>query len=114
MFNTNISKELLHRSLSITYAGLSKEQKAIEESRKALKLTLFVGYETLPEYIYSVDELTIYTLCGDYKNALAKIDFLLSNPSGFSLNRLKLDPLFDPLKNLPGYKRIIDKYQVEN
>ncbi|MCL5029983.1 MAG: protein kinase [Bacteroidetes bacterium] len=114
MFNTNISKELLHRSLSITYAGLNEEQKAIEESRKALKLTLFVGYETLPEYIYSVDELTIYTLCGDYKNALAKIDFLLSNPSGFSLNRLKLDPLFDPLRNLPGYKRIIDKYEVEN
>ncbi len=42
--------------------------------------------------------------------ALKQIDFLLSNPTGYSVNILKLDPLYDPLRNLPGYKRIVDKY----
>ena len=55
----------------------------------------------------------IYTLCGDYDNALKQIDYLLSNQTWFSVNQLKLDPLYDPLRNLPGYKEIIKKYTME-
>jgi hypothetical protein len=51
---------------------------------------------------------------GDYDNALKQIDFILSIPGTFSVNQLKLFALFDPLRNLPGYKAIIEKYSVKN
>jgi hypothetical protein len=53
----------------------------------------------------------IYTLLRDKDNALKQIDFILSIPGAFSINGLKLDPLYDSLRNLPGYKAIISKYE---
>jgi hypothetical protein len=52
----------------------------------------------------------IYSLLGDNDNALKQIDYILSIPGSFSVNQLKLDPLYDSLRNLPGYKSIVDKY----
>jgi hypothetical protein len=60
------------------------------------------------------DLAEIYTLLGDKENALKQIDFILSIPGAFSVNQLKLYALFDPLRNLPGYKAIIDKYSQNN
>ncbi len=43
----------------------------------------------------------------------ATINYLLSNYTGFSINRLKIDPLYDPLRKLPEYKAIVEKYSAE-
>jgi hypothetical protein len=53
----------------------------------------------------------IYTLLDNYEDALKKINFILSIPGTFSVNQLKLDPLYDPLRNLHGYKSIIANIQ---
>jgi hypothetical protein len=37
----------------------------------------------------------IYTLLDNYEDALKKINFILSIPGTFSVNQLKLDPLYD-------------------
>ena len=62
--------------------------------------------------IESANLAIVYTLADDYENALRQIDLMLSLPSGFSINRLKLDPVYDPLRILPGYNAIIDKYSI--
>ena len=103
----------LRFALSISYAGMGMKDKAINELETAFKSDPSwserrINYERI-SYLS-----TIYTLTGDYDNALKQIDQLLSNPTGFSINRLKLDPLYDPLRNLQAYKKIIKKYSVEN
>jgi hypothetical protein len=55
----------------------------------------------------------IYTLLDNYEDALKKINFILLIPGAFSVNQLKLDPLYDPLRNLHGYKAIIAKYSMK-
>ncbi len=96
-------------SLSITYAGLGQKSKAFDEFKKAMKL-MPENIEILPKQDQALYLSRIYTLIGDNDNAFKQIDYLLSNYTGFSINRLKHDPVYDPLRNLPGYKAIIAKY----
>jgi tetratricopeptide (TPR) repeat protein len=109
MIKTTPQDERLHSSLGITYAGLGFNEKAIYEGKKGIEL-LPLKKEAYRGYYREWDMAIIYTLLDDYDNALKKIDFILSIPGAFSVNQLKLDPLYDPLRKLSGYKAIIEKY----
>ncbi len=112
MIPANPDDAHLHFSLCRSYAGMSNINKALMEINKALELSPFLR-EPRRSYVNSRYLADVYTLVGDYKNAFEKIDLLLSNPTGFSVNRLKLDPLYDPLRHLPEYKTIVEKYSKE-
>lgn len=101
--------ERLHSALGIAYAGLGLKDKAIAEGKKGIEF-MPIEKEAYRGYYRQWDLAIIYTLISDYDNALKQIDFILSIPGAFSVNQLKLDPLYNPIRNLPGYKAIIDKY----
>ena len=101
--------ERLHSSLGIVYACLGMRDKAVAEGKKGIAL-LPLEKEAYRGYYRQLDMAIIYTLIGDNNNALKQIDFILSIPGQFSVNLLKLDPIYDSLRNLPGYKAIVDKY----
>jgi len=109
MIKDSPQDERLHSSLGITYAALGNKDKAIFEGKKGIEL-LPIEKEAYRGYYRLWDLADIYTLLGDYDNALKQIDFILSIPGTFSVNQLKLFAFYDPLRNLPGYKAIIDKY----
>lgn len=100
----------IHGSMSISYAGLNNKEKAIGEYEKHFELFPFQS-PVIRRYYSERDLAKIYTLTGDYDNAFKQIDSLLSKPSYFSVSRLEVDPLYDPLRNLTGYKEIIEKYK---
>ena len=52
----------------------------------------------------------IYTVVGEYDLALEQIDQLLSMPSLMSVNLLKNDPVWEPLWELPEFKKLIEQY----
>jgi serine/threonine protein kinase/tetratricopeptide (TPR) repeat protein len=104
--------ERLHSSLGITLAGLGLNDKAVYEGKKGIEL-LPLEKEAYKGFYRQWDLAIIYTIVGDYNNALKQIDFILSIPGAFSISILKKDPLYDPLRNLPGYKAIIQKYSVD-
>ncbi|HEY6906681.1 MAG TPA: tetratricopeptide repeat protein, partial [Ignavibacteriaceae bacterium] len=104
--------ERLHSSLGITYAGLGLNDKAVYEGKKGIEI-LPLEKEAYKGFYRQWDIAIIYTLIGDYNNALKQIDFILSIPGAFTISILKKDPLYDPLRNLPGYKAVIQKYTVE-
>jgi TolB-like protein/Flp pilus assembly protein TadD len=101
--------ERFHSALGITYAGLGQKDKAIAEGKKGIEL-LPIEKEAYRGYYRQWDMAIIYTLLGDNDDALKKIDYILSIPGAFTVNLLKLDPMYDSLRNLPGYKAIVDKY----
>ncbi len=103
----------LRFALSISYAGVGEKDKAISELDNAFQSDPS-WTEKRRKYTGSSYLTTIYILVGDYDNALKQIDLLLLGPTGFSVNRLKLDPLYDPLRNLQGYKEIINKYSLKD
>jgi serine/threonine protein kinase/Flp pilus assembly protein TadD len=100
-------------SLGICYAGLGEKEMALTEINKGIRQYIHGGGIDEKIYLRKKYLAQVYTLLSDYENALSQIDFLLSNQPGLSVNRLKLDPIYDPLRNLQGYKEVIKKYSGE-
>ena len=51
--------------------------------------------------------MEIYIFTGNYELAMDKIEYLLSIPSDFNKSDLSLDPIYDPLRNLPRFQKIL-------
>jgi len=99
----------VHSSLGIAYAGLGRKEDAIREGNLAVGLRpisrdAFTGPGPL------LDLAAIYTRLGESEKALDQIEHVLSIPSWFSVNSLKLQPYWDPLRSHPRYKQIVGKY----
>ena len=109
MIRENPDDERFHSALGITYAGLGMNDKAVSEGKKGIEL-LPLEKEAYRGYYRQLDLAKIYVLNGDYNNALKQIDFVLSIPGVFSVSLLQKDPLYDSLRDLPGYKAIVKKY----
>jgi serine/threonine protein kinase/tetratricopeptide (TPR) repeat protein len=99
----------VHSGLGYAYAGLSRKEEAIREGELASELypiskDAFSG----PDYVYHLAE--IYVMVGEYEKAIDKIEYLLSIPSRISVPILRLDPTWDPLREHPRFKQILEKY----
>lgn len=97
----------LFSNLGISYAGMRNRLKAIEAGEKALNLTkdnVLQATETKESMAQ------IYTMLGDFENALRYIDDLLLNPSLFSLKLLQVNPVWKPILFLPEFQGLLIKY----
>ena len=98
----------LHSSLGIAYAGLDRKQEAIQEAEKAVEL-LPVSKEAYRGYFRVMDLARVYVMVGEYDAAIDKLEFLLSFPGWMSIPLLKLDPIWDPLRDHPRYQKLLKK-----
>ncbi len=104
--------ERLHSALGIQYAGLGEKEKAIREGEKGIEL-LPLEKEAWRGYYRQLDMAIIYLMVGEYNKSFDLLEYLLSIPGTLNVNTVKLDPVYDPLRNLPGYKTLIGKYSVK-
>jgi len=99
----------VHSSLGIVYAGLGRKDDALREGKRGVDLfpvskDAFIGPARM------TDLAIIYLMVGEYDSALDQIEYLLSIPSWFSVSLLRLDPRYDPLRKLPRYQKLMEKY----
>ena len=99
-----------HSYLGLAYAGLGRKEEAIREGQKAVELypiqsdVDFLGEQFLLQLAY------IYIMLGEYDQAIDALETLLAIPSQLTVWRLKLDPRYDPLRDLPRFQELLDKY----
>jgi adenylate cyclase len=53
------------------------------------------------------DLMEIYILTNNYNLALDKMEYLLSNPSWLGIGYLSINPLYDKLRSLPRFQKIV-------
>ena len=99
----------LHSSLGIVYSALGRKKEAIQEGKLATEL-LPVSKDAFYGLFYIWDLAVIYTMSGEQDKALAQVEYLLSNPTWYSVTIFKLDPRFFPLRDHPRYQGLIKKY----
>ena len=102
----------LHETIGITFAGLGDTVKAIAHGQRACELMptskdVFIGAKM------NLSLAIIYSLLGDADEACIGLEQLLQRPSFYgSVGRLRLDPMWDPLRDHPRFKALIEKYDT--
>jgi tetratricopeptide (TPR) repeat protein len=101
---------IAHGDLGTTYAYLGRKDDAIREGKRAVELLPITKDAVFGPG--SVAKLAlIYVEVGEYDAALDQIEQSLSIPNGFlSVSKLRLDPRYDPLRKLPRYRKLLEKY----
>jgi serine/threonine-protein kinase len=96
-------------SLGMVYAALGREEDAIREGGRAMELVP-VERDAREGTIFMGHMAVTYTRLGEPDLALDLIERMLSIPSDFSVPFLELDPEWDPLREHPRYRAILEKY----
>jgi serine/threonine-protein kinase len=98
----------LHSSLGIAYAGLGRKEDALREGKLGVAL-LPVTKEALRGQARVKDLANIYVMVGEYDLAIEQLECLLSRPGSMSIPLLRLDPAWNPLRNHPRFKKLIEQ-----
>ena len=99
----------IHIQLAKVLAYLGEKDAALAEARRASELLpeskdAFGG----PEIAAGVAE--VHAILGDNGRAIEILDGLLSRPSAVTVQSLKVNPIWDSLRNDPGFQALLNKY----
>jgi serine/threonine-protein kinase len=107
-----------HAALGLAHAYLGYKEEAIQEGDSALKLYP-ASKDPVLAPIYVLNLAKIYTVLGEYEEAVHQLDYLLSIPSFeflwqvVSIPLLKIDPMWDPLRNHLEFQRLLEDNSEE-
>ena len=97
-----------HAYLGLAYAGLGRREEAIREGKEAVRMMPISKDAVMgPELVsYLAD---IYMRCGEHEAAIDQLETLLSLPGYYmTANILRIDPLWDPIRSNPRFKRLVE------
>ncbi len=103
-----------HAALGLTYAYLDRKDKAIQEGNRAITLYPITKDAAIgPLYILNLAK--IYSVVGEYDEAVNRLEYLLSIPCAeylwqiVSVHSLRLDPVWDPLRSHPRFQQFLEE-----
>lgn len=85
----------------LAYAGLGNQTDAVIAGKTAVQLA---SDDNLARNDMIINLAQIYVMTGNYPEAIQQIEYLLTNPSWFSLNLIKVDPSWKSLYESPEFK----------
>ena len=99
----------MHIQLAKVLAHLGEKDAALAEARRATELVP-ESRDALggPEIAAGVAE--VHAILGDNGRAIEILDGLLSRPSAVTVQGLKVNPIWDPLRNDPRFQALLNKY----
>ena len=97
----------IYSSLGIVYAGLGMRKESLDAGKRALSL-MNISIDALRGVYREIDMARILMMLGDKNEAIEKLEFLLQRYSFLSVELLKNDPFWDPLRNLDRFKTLIN------
>jgi serine/threonine-protein kinase len=102
-----------HSHLGVAYAYLGRKDEAIREGKRAVEL-LPMSKDAVYGIPFAINLAYIFTAAGDHRAAVDQLEYLLSVPSWISAGDLERDAIWGPLKDDPGFERLIHKYTLSD
>jgi len=95
-----------HVLLGQSYAGLGRKDDAIREGKHAITLRP-ESQDALDGVRMTLGLAQIYAMLGEQDMAIPLLEHCVASPGGVSPNVLKLDPVWDPLRDHPRFQKMI-------
>src|SRR5438552_2698586 len=89
--------------LALTYAGLGEKEKALAQAKQAVA---DYADDALAKPLAEVALAQVQARFGDFDAAIAALPHLMAVPAGITPALLRLDPMFDPLRNDPRFQKL--------
>ena len=97
-----------HSELGLAYAGLGRKNEAKREGELAVEL-LPISKEALIGSDWVRNLAQIYVMVGDHDAAVEELEYLLSIVAPISGHWLRLDPIWDPLRDRPQFQALLEE-----
>ena len=96
--------------LGMAYAYLGRKAEAIRVAESAVAREREAGnLRRHARFTWVLAE--IYATTGEYDAAIDRLEYLLSIPYPMTVSVLRLDPLWDPLRDHPRFQALLAKYE---
>ena len=101
-----------HAAHGLALAGLGRRDEARHEA-DWLQQSRVYREDAFDGPVLGEDRAQILAGVGDVAGSLAEIERWLSRPSWLSVNMLRVEPCWDPIREQPGFKALLVKYPVK-
>lgn len=101
-----------HALLGLIDAGLGRCDEAKAEAQRAVDL-LPESKDAFDGPILVMSRARIHMMCGDLDTAFALLERSLKTPAGITVNELRLDPVWDPLRADPRLEQMLSKFGAQ-
>jgi eukaryotic-like serine/threonine-protein kinase len=99
----------VHAARGMALAGLGRRDEALREAHW-LQQSVVYREDAQDGPMLAEDRARILARAGAADEALDEIERLLTGPSFLSIHRLRLDPLWDPIRDHPRFNALLAKY----
>jgi TolB-like protein/Flp pilus assembly protein TadD len=95
-----------HALVGLIYAGLGRNQEAVAAGRRAIEI-LPETKDALNGPILIISLSRILTMVGAHEEAVSLLQRSLNTVGGITLQELRLEPIWDPLRNDPVFQKLL-------
>ena len=99
----------LHMHLGFTLAMLGEDVRAVEQAERALAL-MPMSRDALTGAELRRQAVEVYANAGAEERAIAELEQLLKIPNGGHIQGVRLDPMIDPLRENPRFKKLLAEH----
>ena len=101
----------MHAARGLALAGMGRREEALREARR-LQQSVVYREDAYDGSQVAEDRARILAEAGEADAALDEIERLLAGPSLLSVHTLRLDPLWDPIRDHPRFQALLAKYDT--
>jgi tetratricopeptide (TPR) repeat protein len=94
--------------VGLIHAGLGRKEEALQAGNRAVEL-LPETKDAFNGPIITISLARIHTIIGDHDQAISLLDRSLKTPGGVTVNELRFDPTWDPLRANPRFAALVAK-----
>jgi adenylate cyclase len=102
----------IYNSLGIVYAGLGMKKEALEAGKTALEMMNLTKDISLG-FFTEISMVKILTMVGDHEQALEKLEYIMGKTGYITVEMLKMDPFWDPLRNMERFRNIFSNPEFQ-